>query len=129
VESLIIPIILLVLLGLWGVFENGRKFRREFLKRGKTWDAVCADMDRGRGVLIVDSIWGPQRGLGHPVIWWVPALNPGEDLGAKIETAEGGALLVRCPRGLKSMGALRGKFGAARVLPHTWAVGTTGAHS
>ena len=123
-ESLIIPVALLVLLGLWGVFETGRKFRREFRRRGMTWEALCAAMDKGQGLLIVDSIWGPQRGFGHPVIWWVPALAKGEDVGAKIETAEGGAKLVRCPGRMKSLEALRGRFGQRQVMAHSWAVGT-----
>ena len=122
VQSLIIPAVLLVLLGLWGVFETGRKFRREFQRRGKTWEAVCAAMEKEEGVLIVDTIWGPQRGLGHPVIWWIPALAEGEDVGARLETAQGGAMLVRCPRGFKSVEMLRSRFGTARVKAHSWAV-------
>jgi hypothetical protein len=124
VEALIIPGVLLLLLGLWGVFETGRKFRREFRRRGKTWEAACAALDQGQGRLIVDTLWGPQRGLGHPVIWWVPTLAEGEDLAAKIETMEGGAMLVRCPRRLRNLDALRTRFGPQNVVAHSWNVGT-----
>jgi hypothetical protein len=122
--SLIIPALLLLLLGLWGIFETGRRFRREFRRRGKTWDAACADLDRGRGRLIVDTIWGPQRGLGHPVIWWVPTLSEGEDLAAKIENPQSGTLLVRCPRRLKNLPALQNRFSPQHVIAHSWNVAT-----
>ena len=123
--GLIIPAVLLLLVGLWGVLETGRKFRAEFRRRGKTWDATCADLDQGRGVLAVDTIWGPQRGLGHPVIWWIPALSQGEDLALKIEKPDGGALLVRCPRNLKNLPALQKRFGTQKVIAHSWNVGTS----
>jgi hypothetical protein len=122
--GLIIPAVLLLLVGLWGVFETGRKFRAEFRRRGKTWDAACTDLDQGRGLLAVDTIWGPQRGLGHPVIWWIPALAQGEDLAPKIEKPNGGALLVRCPRRLKILATLRARFGEKKVVAHSWNVGT-----
>jgi hypothetical protein len=122
--GLIIPIVLLLLVGLWGVYATRRKFRAEFRRRGKTWDAACADLDQGRGLLVVDTIWGPQRGLGHPVIWWIPALGEGDDLAAKIEKAEGGALLVRCPRSFKSLPTLQDRFGPQKVIAHSWNVGT-----
>jgi len=121
VQSLIIPVILLLLLGLWGVVETGRKFRTEFRKRGKTWEDLCAAMERGDGLLVVDTIWGPQRGLGHPVIWWLPAaLGVGEELAGQIETS---AKLVKCPRKWKKVETLRGRFGTQKVLLHSWAVG------
>jgi hypothetical protein len=118
---LIIPGLLLVLLAIWGVFETGRKFRTEFKKRGKSWDSVSASMQKGDGLLVVDMIWGPQKGLGHPVIWWLPSpLAPGEELAPRVET--GDALLVRCPRALKNVDALRQRFGQQNVVVHSWAV-------
>jgi hypothetical protein len=120
VQSLIIPIALLLLLALWGVFETGRKFRREFHLRGKTWEDLCTTMASGQGVVVVDTIWGPQRGLGHPVIWWLPAsLTPDEDLARHIQT---GARLVKCPRRMRKVEALRQRFGTEKVLLHSWAV-------
>ena len=83
VQSLIIPVVLLLLLGLWGVFETGRKFRREFRIRGKSWEDLCGAMERGEGMIVVDMIWGPQRGLGHPVIWWLPTGEGGRGLGGE----------------------------------------------
>jgi hypothetical protein len=121
VYSLIIPVVLLLLLGLWGVLETGRKFRTEFRRRGKSWDDLCAAMGRGEGLLVVDTIWGPQRGLGHPVIWWLPrALSIGDELGRLIETD---AQLVQCPRNMRKAEALRERFGDEKVLLHGWAVG------
>ena len=121
-QSLYIAMALLLLLGLWGVLESGRKFRREFARRGKAWDAVCAALEQGQGLLIVDTIWGPQRGLGHPVIWFIPSLEKGDDLAAYIEPDDGGALLVRCPRSLKNLQALKTRFGQERVMEHSWAM-------
>jgi hypothetical protein len=123
VTNLIIPGIILLLLGLWGAFETGRKFRNEFRRRGKAWEAVCAALDRDEGVLVVDTIWGPQRGFGHPTLWWIPAVVNGEPLAPKIETPDGGARLTRCPRSLRNLDALRQRFGSDKVRVHTWDVG------
>ena len=123
-QSLILPLVVLLLVGVWGVFETGRKFRREFAKRGVSWDAACRALEDGSGVLAVDTIWGPQRGLGRPVIWWVEAVPATEsDLG-EIIRGEGAAAakLVRCPRAMRSAEALRAKFGAQRIIVHSWAV-------
>jgi hypothetical protein len=79
-------------------------------------------MERGEGLVVVDTLWGPQRGLGRPVIWWLPtALAPGDDLAGQLESA---AKLVKCPRNMKKIEALRQRFGAQRVIPHSWAVDT-----
>lgn len=118
-QSLIIPIALLLLLALWGVIETGRKFRREFRLRGKTWEDACAAMGKGEGFVVVDTIWGPQRGLGHPVIWWLPATAGSVELGEQVEKH---AKLVNCPRKMKRPEALRQRFGADKVLLHSWAV-------
>ena len=121
-ESLIFPVVLLVLVGLWGAFESGRKFRREFRKRGRDWASVSAAMENGEGTLAVDTIWGPQRGLGHPTIWWIDRpLPPGEDLTPFIETG-GAARLVNCPKSLRGLVPLQDRFGVDRVAVHSWAV-------
>jgi hypothetical protein len=123
VSSLILPVVLLVLLGVLGVYQTGRKFRKVFQNRGKSWLNVCECMSRGEGVLIVDTLWGPQQGLGHPVIWWLPAAPAlEEDLGQLLEAEPGAAKLVECPRRLRSEVALRSRFGDSRVMVHTWAV-------
>ena len=120
-QSLIIPLVLLLALALWGVFETGRKFRREFRRRGKTWQDLSADMDKGEGMVVVDTVWGPQRGWGHPVIWWLPpGLAQGGDLGGQLEAS---ARLVKCPRKMKNVEALRQRFGNENVVLHSWAVG------
>lgn len=126
-QSLIIPAVILLLIGLWGAWESGRKFRREFQRRGKAWEDVCAAVKEGKGRVVVDSVWGPQRGLGHPTIWWLPAVADGagggegaKEIGPRIENPAGDALLVRCPRSLKNLEALRAKFGAPAVLAHSW---------
>jgi hypothetical protein len=122
VQALIFPVVLLLLLALWGVLENGRKFRREFRLRGKSWQDLCAEMEKGEGLVVVDTIWGPQRGLGRPVIWWLPTgLAPGDDLGGRLESV---GRLVKCPRKMKKIEALRQRFGPPRVVLHSWAVGT-----
>ena len=123
-SSLILPVVLLVLLGVVGVFQTGRKFRKVFQDRGKSWLDVCDCMARDEGVLVVDTLWGPQQGLGHPVIWWLPMV-PGleDDLGAVLEAEPGAAMLVQCPRRLRSEAALRSRFGESRVMVHSWAVG------
>jgi hypothetical protein len=122
VQSLIFPVVLLLLLALWGVLETGRKFRREFRLRGKSWEDLCATMAKGEGLIVVDTTWGPQRGLGRPVIWWLPAeLAPGEDLGGCLESV---AKLVKCPRRMKKVEVLRERFGTGRVVVHSWAVAT-----
>ena len=123
--SLILPVVLLVLLGVAGVYSTGRKFRREFQDRGKSWASVCASMARGEGVLVVDLLWGPQQGLGHPVIWWLAAIPEGaEKLGELLPAEAGAARLVRCPRRMRNAGALKSQFGASRVMVHNWAVGS-----
>ena len=119
-QSLIIPVALLLLIGLWGAWESGRKFRREFKRCGMDWNAVCASLRQAQGRLIVDSTWGPQRGLGHPTIWWLPQLADGEEIGPRLEHPQSDAKLVRCPRSLRSLEALRAKFGAPAVLAHSW---------
>jgi hypothetical protein len=120
VQSLLFPIGLLLLLAMWGVFETGRKFRGEFRVRGKSWEDLCAAMAKGEGTVVVDTIWGPQRGLGHPVIWWLPAgLTPGEDLAGHLQTS---GRLVKCPRKMKKIELLRQRFGAQKVMLHSWAV-------
>jgi len=120
VDSLIIPIVILVMLGLWGAFESGRKFRREFRQRGKAWAEACAAVDAGRGTLVIDTLWGPQRGLGHPAIWWIEEqVAEGEDLAPRIE-AGGTARLLKCPGKLRTAEALRQRFGTQRVITHSW---------
>ena len=121
-QSLIIPLAILLLVGTWGVWETGRKFRAEFRRRGKAWESVCADMARGAGILVVDTLWGPQRGLGHPVIWWLPVAVEAEQMAMHIEG--GSARLVRCPRRMRNAASLSGLFGSERVRTHTWAVGS-----
>jgi hypothetical protein len=122
VESLIIPVVLLVMLGLWGAFESGRKFRREFRQRGIAWADVCGAMEGGRGTLVVDTVWGPQRSLGHPAIWWLEAIPiSGEDLAGHIETG-GAARLVKCPGRMRNLQSLRRRFGPDRVVAHGWSV-------
>lgn len=118
-ESLAIPLAIFLLVAFWGVAETGRKFRTEFKKRGKTWQAVTQLM-AGEGTIIVDTLWGPQRGLGHPVIWWSPrVVAQGDDVAADLQS---GAFLVKCPRALRSAEALRARFGPNRVVIHTWSI-------
>ena len=125
-QSLIFPAVLLLLVALWGVFSVGSKFRREFKVRGKEWDEVCAAMRAGDGILIVDILWGPQRGLGHPVIWWLPnSAGAGEDLSESLKSA---ARLVKCPRHLRSIQALRREFAPDRVRSHGWDVDPNSLH-
>lgn len=133
-QALIFPLVLLVLVGIWCVFETGRKFRREFARRGIAWEAVCRQMDAERGVLVLDTIWGPQRGLGRPVLWWIEVPpEKGADLGEIIRGEPGGergggpaggpvAKLVRCPRAMRSAEALGKKFPPERIIRHSWAV-------
>ena len=72
-------------------------------------------------MLVVDTIWGPQKGLGHPVIWWLPEAAASQDaLSERIP--EEGTKLVKCPRRLRNFEALRAEFGPELVLQHTWAV-------
>ena len=123
-QGLIFPGILLLLVALWGVFSSGRKFRLEFKKRGKTWEEVSAAMTAGEGLLVVDMVWGPQRGLGHPAIWWLPrAVGENDDLTPALEPG-GMAMLVKCPRHLRSLEALRKNFAPEKVRCHGWDVGT-----
>jgi len=118
VQSLIIPVGFLLLLGFWGVWENGRKFRSEFKRRGIEWAHAASALARGEGMLIVDTLWGPQRGLGLPVVWWLPEAVPaGADL---LPLLQAEARLVNCPKPLKSAAALRGRFSESQVLVHSW---------
>ena len=123
-QSLILPLVVLLLVGVWGVFETGRKFRREYARRGISWEAVCTTIESGSWVLAVDTIWGPQRGLGRPVVWLLEAAPAADaDIGEIIRDEGGGAAkLVRCPRAMRSVEALRAKFGLERIILHSWAV-------
>lgn len=121
-QSLYIALGVLLLVGVWGFYESGRRFRAEFKRRGMSWQKLCAQMAAGEGeagILVVDTVWGPQRGLGHPVVWWLPAAV--EDFAGPIEG--GAAHLVRCPRGMRNLEALRQRFGEHRVAAHGWALG------
>jgi hypothetical protein len=121
---LFIPIGLLVMLAMWGAFESGRKFRREFRQRGKGWAEACAAMDAGRGILVIDTVWGPQRGLGHPAVWWLEERAVDAELSARIETG-GSARLVKCPGRMRNADALRQRFGVDRVITHGWSLAGT----
>ena len=120
VDSLAIAVGITILVAIWGLLESGRKFRREFRKRGQHWEVILERMAGAPGTLIVDTLWGPQRGLGHPVIWYLPRhVGEGENLAGELQAA---AVLVKCPRAMRSTGALRERFGEARVRVHTWSV-------
>ena len=128
----LLPIVLLLAVAFWGVFEAGRKFRREFKKRGKHWQEVCRAMNQGEGTIILDLIWGPQRGLGRPVIWWSSrVLTSDDDLA---EEVGGAARITDCPRRLRNEQSLRelfecangnssrGAVAGSRVLIHSWGI-------
>lgn len=121
----ILPAVILLLIGIWGALESGRKFRREFRRRGKSWNAVCAALDQNQGILVIDTIWGPQRGFGHPTLWWIPPDVTDEPIASQIEPPDGSALLTRCPRNLRSLDALRRRFGNEKVQAHSWNVDTS----
>ena len=119
-NSLAIAVGVLVMVAIWGLVESGRKFRQEFQKRGQHWEVILQRMAAAPGTLIVDTLWGPQRGLGHPVIWYLPReVEEGENLAGELQTA---AVLVKCPRAMRSTEALREQFGETRVRVHTWSV-------
>jgi hypothetical protein len=128
VQSLLLPLFIFAFVALWGVAETGRKFRREFRKRGKSWGEIEQLMAEGEGgMLIVDTLWGPQRGLGHPVVWFsARRVAAPEEIGREIES---GAFLVKCPKGYCSAEALRERFGAERVVLHSWRIDTALAES
>ena len=119
-SSLIFPGIILLLVGLWGVFATGRKFRAEFKARGKTWESASDAVKAGNGMIVVDIVWGPQRGLGHPAIWYLPTIPPAdEDLTPLLEPG-GPALLVNCPRKFRDLQTLRGLFPKDKVRQTGW---------
>jgi hypothetical protein len=122
VDSLIIPVAILLILGLWGTFQSRSTFRKEFRRRGKDWQATCSALDRGEGVLIVDTLWGPERGFGRPAIWWIDQSPQNQDLALQLQNA---ALLVKCPASMRNLDALKQRFGPERVISHTWSLAET----
>jgi hypothetical protein len=116
VSSLILPALLLVIIAFWGVFSAGRKFKKEFQRRGITWEEAAQSASAGAGVLVVDIVYGPPRGLGHPTLWFLPSAEASADDLAPL--LEGTARIVRVPKSLRRVEALRKAVPEAQLRGH-----------
>ena len=118
--GLIFPGVLLLLFAMWGIFSSNRKFKKEFRLRGMSWDAANAAAAAGEGVLVIDTVYGPLRGLGHPAIWYLSHAEAAvEDLGEVLKST---ARIVHCPKALRSFEALKKLLPLESLRGHGWDV-------